>query len=196
MFDSRTCAWIAATWIGLASVVIAAPQAKELSIPDFTKGDPIPENAPHDWNLGPTGLRGWMFCDRLVTKDARQIIITKVEKDSPADGQIAVGDVVLGVGGQRFEFDPRTEFGRAITAAESESQHGELRLIRWRNGKVDDVKLALPVRGAYSVKAPYDCSKSESILKDGVRYLAKEMSRTDYASSMDPIPRSLNALAL
>ena len=54
MFDSRTCAWIAATWIGLASVVIAAPQAKELSIPDFTKGDPIPENAAHDWNLGPT----------------------------------------------------------------------------------------------------------------------------------------------
>ena len=34
----------------------------------------------------------------LVTTDARQIAITQVEKDSPADGILVVGDVILGVG--------------------------------------------------------------------------------------------------
>ena len=36
----------------------------------------------HDWNLGPTGLRGWIYCDRLVTPDARQIAITAVDNGS------------------------------------------------------------------------------------------------------------------
>jgi hypothetical protein len=73
--------------------VSIAQDAKPLTIPDFTKGDAIPAEAKHDWNLGPTGLRGWMFCDKLVTTDARQIAITAVDKASPADGVIAVGDV-------------------------------------------------------------------------------------------------------
>jgi hypothetical protein len=51
-----------------------------MSIPDFTKGESIPEGANHDWNLGATGARGWMFSDRLVTSDARQILITKVAR--------------------------------------------------------------------------------------------------------------------
>ncbi len=78
---------------------------------DFTQGDRIPKGADHDWNLGASGLRarGWMFSDKLVTTDARQIAITEVEKNSPADGVLAVGDVILGIGGKRFSSDPRTE---------------------------------------------------------------------------------------
>lgn len=89
----------------------AAPKTA-LRVPDFTKGDAIPAEAKHDWNLGATGLRGWMFFDRMVTTDARQISITKVEKGSPADGKVAVGDVILGVNGKAFAKDPRTEWGR------------------------------------------------------------------------------------
>ena len=184
-----------AIWIGLFSFVIAAPVDEGLSIPDFTKGGTIPSNAPHDWNLGPTGIRGWMFCDKLVTKDARQIAVTAVDQGSPANGLIQVGDVLLGVGGKRFSYDPRTEFGRAITAAETEAQNGELYVSRWRDGKVEEVKLVLPVRGSYSSTAPYQCSKSQRILADGVKRLAEIMKQPDYAS-MDAIPRSLNALAL
>ena len=44
--------------------------------PDFTQGDKIPEGANHDWTLGPTGARGWMFSDKLVTADARQMATT------------------------------------------------------------------------------------------------------------------------
>lgn len=36
--------------------------------PDIAKGNRIPRNAKHDWNLGATGLRGWMHCDEMVTR--------------------------------------------------------------------------------------------------------------------------------
>ncbi len=101
-------------------------------VPDFTQGAKIPKGSRHDWNLGPTGLRGWIFCDRLVTTDARQILITKVDPGSPAEGSFQVGDVILGVNGKPFSFDPRTELGKAITAAETKAGNGRLALTRWR----------------------------------------------------------------
>ncbi|MHB8896778.1 MAG: DUF6288 domain-containing protein, partial [Candidatus Geothermincolia bacterium] len=173
---------------------LAAGKNQPLTIPDFTKGDAIPANAEHDWNLGPTGLRGWMFCDKMVTTDARQISITKVEKGSPADGVFLVGDVILGVGGKPFSYDPRTEFGKAITAAESEAGGGKLTVTRWRAGKAEEVVVKLPVLGSYSATAPFDCPKSKRILEQGCKTLAEKVAKSSHAE--DPIVRSLNALAL
>ncbi len=172
--------------------------AQTQAIPDFTQGDPVPEGAKHDWNLGPTGLRGWMYCDKLVTKDARQILVTKLESGSPADGLLQVGDVILGVGGKPFSFDPRTEFGQAITLAETETKAGKLALTRWRNGTVEEVILQLPVLGQYGPTAPFNCPKSQRILELGCQALAARMLAPEYTQGrrLDPIPRSLNALAL
>jgi len=167
---------------------------RKMTMPDFTKGDAIPAGANHDWNLGPTGARGWMYSERLVTADARQISITKVDKNSPADGVLAVGDVILGVGGKRFSHDPRTETGKAITEAEKESGRGVLSLIRWRGGKTQKVVVKLPVLGAYSATAPYDCPKSKRILERGCRVLAKRVASPSYR--LNAITRCLNALAL
>ena len=72
--------FIALTALALSALVGVSAAEKLTNAPDFTKGDKIPENAKHDWNLGATGLRGWMFCDKMVTSDARQIAITKVAK--------------------------------------------------------------------------------------------------------------------
>ncbi len=166
--------------------------------PDFTKGDVIPKNARHDWNLGATGLRGWMHCDTLVTSDARQIAITKVAAKSPADGVIAVGDVILGVSGKPFSLDPRTELGVALTVAETEAGSGKLVIMRWRAGKTEDVVVTLPVLGSYSATAPFDCAKSKRILEQGCKSLAARMADPGYLKgpSAEPITRSLNALAL
>ncbi len=177
----------------LASPAPAAPNG-QLALPDFTKGDVIPAAARHDWNLGATGARGWMYCDKMVTADARQIAITKVDKKSPADGTLAVGDVILGVGGQPFSYDPRTEFGKALTTAESDAGGGKLALTRWRAGKSEEVVVKLPVLGSYSATAPYNCPKSKQILEQGCKALAARVK--DGSSDRDPIPRSLNALAL
>lgn len=175
---------------------IAAQERKTPRIPDLTAGDTVPEQAEHDWNLGPTGARGWMFCDRLVTTDARQVAITKVDPGSPADGVLAVGDVLLGVAGEPFARDPRTELGKAITVAESPTGGGKLRVLRWRAGEVKDVTIELPGLGSYGAMAPYDCAKSSRILERGRDALAERMSAAAYGRRLDAIPRSLNALAL
>ncbi|MFT7302514.1 MAG: HEAT repeat protein [Akkermansiaceae bacterium] len=164
----------------------------EMTMPDFTKGDPIPEGASHDWNLGATGARGWIFSDKMVTSDARQISVTKVTKGSPAENILGVGDVILGVDGKRFSYDPRTEMGKALTSAEASD--GKLSLIRWRDGKEEAVTLPLPVLGSYSSTAPYNCPKSQHILTQGCQILAKRIEEKDYREN--PISRSLNALAL
>ncbi len=178
-------------WIAAANAAIAAP-AKAIQKPDFTKGDPIPEGATHDWNLGATGMRGWIYSNQMSTEDARQILVTKVDQGSPADGTLAIGDVLLGVAGKPFEFDPRVEFGRALTAAEADG--GSLSLVRWRDGTTETVTVAVPVLGPYSATAPYDCPKSKRILEQGCEAIAARIASP--ASKPNPITRSLNALAL
>jgi hypothetical protein len=174
----------------------SAPAGGPITSPDFTKGDPIPTGAKHDWNLGATGARGWMYCEKMVTSDARQIAVTSVEPGSPADGPLAKGDVLLGVGGGRFSSDPRSEFGRALTVAESRAGGGKLSLLRWRAGAMQEITLLLPVLGDYSSTAPYGCEKSARILERGCRLLAERMAAADYGKKQTSITRSLNALAL
>ena len=169
----------------------AGPPGK-MTLPDFTKGDRIPEGAKHDWNLGATGARGWIFSDKMVTSDARQIFITGVAKGSPAEDILAIGDVLLGVSGKPFSYDPRTEMGKALTS--SEASDGSLSLIRWRSGDKETVTLTLPVLGKYSATAPYNCQKSQRILEQGCHILAQRIVAKDYREN--PITRSLNALAL
>ena len=177
--------------ISLSTPVLAAPKGK-MALPDFTKGDPIPNGANHDWNLGATGARGWMFSDKMVTSDARQIKITKVAEDSPAIRILKVGDVILGVNEKLFSYDPRTELGKALTAAEAKS--GLLSLLRWRDGKTEKIDIKLPILGSYSATAPYNCPKSKRILEEGCRSLADRISDLNYKPRA--ITRSLNALAL
>jgi hypothetical protein len=64
--------FVAAVLLVLPTSVSTARPKGNLANPDFSKGDAIPAGAKHDWNLGPTGLRGWMVCDKMVTTDARQ----------------------------------------------------------------------------------------------------------------------------
>jgi len=176
---------------------LSAPQASARSlssaeIPDFTQGDPIPEGATHDWNLGPTGARGWMYSNKMETSEARQIYITEVDEGSPADGVLEPGDVLLGIAGRRFQFDPRIELGRAIGLAEASG--GRLPLTRWRDGRTQRVVLRLPVLGKYSPTAPFDCAKSMRILQRGCESLAERMAANP--GKGNPIERCYNALAL
>ena len=161
--------------------------------PDFTKGDKLPEIAVHDWTLGATGARGWMYNIRLHTSLARQIYVTDVASGSPSDGLLQKGDVLLGVEGVPFHHDPREELGRALTAAEAAD--GTLGLIRWRDGQIEKIAVQVPVLGAYSPTAPYDCPKSEKILNEAADKLAERMKEDGY-EKQNPIPRALNALGL
>jgi HEAT repeat protein len=182
-----------ATMFGFALAALAAP--RDNPRPDFTKGDTLAKDAPHDWTLGPTGARGWIFTANGHSGDARQILVTEVAKGSPADGVLAVGDVILGVEGKEFSGDARVSFAKAIAAAEAEK--GALRLLRWREGKTEWTEMKLAVLGSYSATAPYACEKSKRIFELGCASLAKRMAdEKTYTKRLDPIPRAFNGLAL
>jgi HEAT repeat protein len=177
----------------LTALLVSAPidtaaRGADRSNPDFTQGGQPDEF--HDWTLGPTGLRGWIYGRKGNTAEARQILVTEVAKNSPADGILKKGDVILGVAGRPFDDDARIQFAHAITAAEQKNNGGTMKLIRWRAGQTHDVELKLAVMGAYSDTAPYDCPKSKKIFEQGCQVIAKR------GLGNVSIPNDLNALAL
>jgi len=155
--------------------------------PDFTQGGK--SDGSHDWTLGPTGARGWIYAFKH-TDDARQILITAVAKGSPAEDVLKVDDVILGVEGKPFDDDARIRFAHAVMRAEQEESRGILKLVRWREGETANVEVQIPVIGTYSETAPYDCSKSKRIFEQGCKAIAKKGLRRV------SIPNSINALAL
>jgi hypothetical protein len=158
----------------LAGVALAEP-ARPLAGPVRDLRKDIDFERIGEFHLGPTGARGWMHVsENFMTGEARQILVTGVDAGSPADGVLQAGDVILGIGGEHFATDARKSLGRAIDEAEAEQRKGMLRLTRWRpvegavprKGKEETVVLKLKVMGSFSKTAPYDCAKSERILRD------------------------------
>ncbi len=167
----------------LAVVIVSAHAAPPSTLPDLTRDTTNGVDRSQTWNLGPTGLRGWIYIhpatylDSLqgrTTAASRQILVTDVGKNTPADGVLQVNDVILGVGGKLFTDDARKSLGQAITDAEKTENHGLLKLLRFRDGKAEPVELKLKVMGSYSDTAPYDCPKSARILAAASEALAKE----------------------
>lgn len=175
------------------SLVFVLAASADAEPPDFTVSQQLPEKAAHDWNLGPTGARGWVYAHRGESTDSRQILITAVAPDSPATGKLEKNDVILGLGGAEFDADARISLAKAITAAEAAD--GKLSLIRFRDGERANVELQLEVLGSYGPTAPYDCEKSNRIFERGCAALAQRM-RENPDRRGNPIQRSLNALAL
>lgn len=155
----------------MCSLSAAEPQA----VPDLTKGG-APDGR-HDWNLGPTGARGWIWGWKLETTSSRQILITSVAPDSPAAGILEKGDVILGVNGKPFSKDARKSFGEAITLAETEQYGGILKLLCWREGETKEVALRLKVMGTYHDRSPWECRKSDNIVKAGCDHILSNVGQ-------------------
>ena len=155
-------------------MVFCAPLVQAL---DLTKD--APPDTKHSYNLGPTGALGWLQVDHGMTEQSRQILITAIDKGSPADGKLEVGDVVLGVFGKSFTTDARRTFGLAIGKAEEENAGGNLPLTVFRKGATSEISLTLEVMGAYSGTSPYNCPKAKKILERGLALLAKDVGKDD-----------------
>ncbi len=160
---------------------IAAP-------PDLTDGGV--RNNNRTINLGPTGMRGWVYHvnqgqRRADTSESRQIQVTAVDNGSPAHGVLAPNDVILGADGTGaapapFSADARKSLALAIADAEARSP-ATLRLLRWRSGTTSTVEITLRTMGAYSDTAPYDCPKSEQILTEGAQWVFNNESSGRYS---------------
>ena len=154
--------------------------------PDLTQSGTVDRTLTY--NLGATGLRGWIYTrpanffesvQGRTTTASRQILVTHVGEKSPADGVMKVDDVILGAGGKLFTDDARKSMAMAIQEAEKAANGGILKLTRWRAGKTEEVQLKLRVMGTYSDTAPYNCPKSKRIFDDACRVLEKEPLKED-----------------
>lgn len=166
------------TFVACLALIFGAGQSAA-QVPDLTQTIDFERNG--EYYLGPTGAKGWIYAgSNHMTTDARQILITKVEPGSASEGKLQVGDVILGIGQERFSSDARKTLGHAILHAERAENKGSLKLIRWRpiegasprQGKVETVELKLEVMGAYSDTSPWDCPKTERIYEDAIKHLA------------------------
>jgi hypothetical protein len=168
-------------WHSFATSAMAAP-------PDLTAGGTIPSNLTTTWNLGPTGMRGWVYYDTTAggingSVESRQIQVREVDAGSPAAGVFLPNDLILGTSGTAAApvlFDVDARRGLAVAIADAEARNpAHLKLIRWRAGTQTVVTLTLRTMGAYTATAPYNCPKSEKILKEGMdHYYRKESSGT------------------
>jgi hypothetical protein len=174
---TRICLGI--TLLNISAIAAPPPSTP----PDLTKGETTGVDRKGTYNLGATGLRGWIFLkpathfDGLqgrTTAPSRQILVTHVGAKSPADGVMQVDDVILGAGGKLFTDDARKSMAVAIQQAETEANNGILKLTRWRAGTTEEVQLKLRVMGTYSATAPYSCPKSQRIFDDACKVLDNE----------------------
>jgi hypothetical protein len=172
-----------ATALAIGTAVAAEPPPTP---PDLTQPNTV--DCKLTYNLGATGLRGWIYtkpanffesCQGRTTTASRQILVTHVGAKSPADGVMAVDDVILGAGGKPFTDDARKSIAMAIQEAEKQANGGILKLTRWHAGKTEDVQLKLRVMGTYSDTAPYDCPKSKGIFDEACRVLEAEPLKED-----------------
>ena len=176
----------------LAALAFGIAHPLHAQVPDLTK-EAVTVDRKLTYNLGATGLRGWIYTKAANNLDAaqgrttlasRQILVTHVGIGSPADGIVKVDDVILGVEGKPFNDDARKSMAMAIQNAETEARGGVLKLTVSRSGKVQELSIKLAVMVTYSGTAPWKCEKSGRILDQACKVLEKEPMAKDWTGSI------------
>lgn len=134
---------------------------------------PLSAQKMNDHLMGPTGMRG--------ATGKKEIKITQVDKGSPADGKLKVGDVVIGAGGSQFSDNPRRELAKAIDEAEGSARRGRL-ILMLKGGKSAEVQLK--PYGDFSDTAPYNCAKTKAL----VTAIADQMVQDEKGMKNDGLP--------
>lgn len=138
-------------------------------------------------NLGITGALGDLKPDAPTT-----IVITHILPDTPAHGQLKVGDKIIGVNGrpfktphkfgygmQKFGYEgPLMDFGNALEESQGTKLNGKFTLDILRGSTKKTVELKLSTKwGQFSKTFPYRCKKTDIILNDLYEYLLKTQKR-------------------
>ena len=181
------------TFAALSAMIPSGHAAENpKSLPDLTQNNVV--NRDQTYNLGATGLRGWIYTKAAnnldsqqgrTTTASRQILVTHVGAKSPADELIKVDDIILGVDDKLFTDDARKSIAAAIQKAETEDNHGVLKLMVWRAGKSESIALKLRVMGSYTATAPYDCPKSKLIFDDACKVLEEEPLKIGWTGAVN-----------
>lgn len=160
------------------SKYVEFPRAKENNLPeeyttpacDWKSGDVaiiggMGKSYFNNGFLGTTGLK--------VRPFGPNMLVEVVMQGSPADGKIRPGDMIYGVNGKLLNNDPLHMVADAITYAETEKGGGKITFNLRHAGQNVDIPLQLEVLGTYSPTSPYDCPKTDLIIANMEKYLAK-----------------------
>lgn len=150
------------TLVTLSPHVHAREDERYLVYDDFILNDAMENRL----RFGPTGAFGWAKDHHLVV---RGLVPT-----SPADGKLAMHDVIVGANGKMFVagLDPRPQLANAITRSETAEMGGKLTLRVIRDGKPVTETIQLQVLGTYAKTCPYNCRKSKKILDNAATFVA------------------------
>jgi len=135
-------------------------------------------------NVGPTGLRA-----QITHEYPCYFTVKYVFTKSPAAGKIKPGDIVVGANGTMLK-TPHT-FGRgnrvtgwdgplvdmAELIEESQGKDGKLNLMVWPGGNKSGqttVTLQIESLGKFSATYPFNCPRSEKLVKDTCDFLVKQ----------------------
>lgn len=131
---------------------------------------PVPYSDQRNWhvthNLGPMGVRVWLYGHRGNSLESRELMVKSVEPGSPADGILRPYDFILGAAVpphtspverksepevKHFNSDARLTIARAITWAESDRGQGNLKFCATETAKRRPLSLTFPA-WAHTVK--------------------------------------------
>ena len=140
-------------------------------------GNTLPTGKPYpEFQIGVTGLNA-------AIKEG-VFAITQITPDTPAEGRLKAGDVLLAVNGTSLEIqDPRHPLGEAINKAEGSD--GRMVFKVRRDGKEVDVSIKLRPIGSYSKTWPLNCKKSQTIITETAEFILKAGPRSGYTGSID-----------
>ena len=156
------------------------------------------------YNLGITGLRA-----QLVRDEPKALLIKYVFPKSPADGQVQIGDRIVGAGGERFKENHRNGYGEKVFGADgpiselaqvleecqSADRKGKLPLTLRRGKEIIEVVLDIGTKyGTFSPTFPNQCKKSDLILAELLNYLVGHQQKD--GSFGDPVHDTFAPLAL
>lgn len=117
--------------------------------------------------IGPTGILGYPH--PKWPHEAVAMRVDQCEKGSPADGKLKPGDLIVGIGNEKFTESPFSAFPAAVDDAEAKG--GKLTLLL-ESG--EQVTLQLADLGAYGPTAPYHCPKTDALIEQAARQLMQE----------------------
>ena len=137
-------------------------------------------------NVGPTGIRA-----QITHEHPAYFTVKFVFQNSPAAGKINEGDVIIGANGKVMTVPHK--FGRrnvtgwdgpmtsmAILIEEAQAADGKLELIVWPKGNKSDkkyVELQLEPIGRFSSTFPFNCERSDKLMRHLCDFLVREYER-------------------
>jgi hypothetical protein len=137
------------------------------------------------FNLGPIGARGRITTDGEGYATGKYITVKYIFPGTPAAKLLQIDDVIIGVNGKKFSKGKTTASRETCVALrlygaeidQSEAGDGKFVLLIKRKDVEKKITFQLKSIGSYASSYPYKCEKTETVLKDSCRWLAKRQQR-------------------